>query len=341
MSIDGGSLAAADLTSLHADAVRLTQLDLREATLSHSEWVECTLSDVRLDRSVGRELIMRMCTLDNVRAIEADWYGAKLENSRALALVLDHAVLRGGSLIDSELTRASMVEADLRDVDASGAILRGADLRGADLRGASLVEADLRGADLRNCDLEGADLDGADLRGAILDEVVRASAASEPTAPAAPSSTSGPAVKLGGPFAELVERLAPSVVELLELGTRRGVLEERDFARLVEDMGRLGISGLDAGTGRAGDAASLFAKGSPLAQVLERVSEVGIGPLVAAVSDRRGDAPGSDETPPPAVARLIHSLMGDAKLAQGATAEDLAAHLIKQVQNSVPHNSKK
>ena len=165
----------------------------------------------------------------------------------------------------------------------------------------------------------------------------------ESAASAAPPINNGPAVKLGGPFAELVEQLAPSVVELLERGTQRGVLEERDFARIVQDMGQLGVSGLDAGSGRAGEAGPLFAKGSPLAQVLERVSEVGVGPLLAAMSEQGGGAPGtgSGETPPPAVAQLIRSLMGDAKLAPGATAEDLAAHLVKQMQSSVPQGSSK
>jgi uncharacterized protein YjbI with pentapeptide repeats len=313
-----GDLAAIDLTGLRADTVKLDDVDLRGATLSGSQWFECTLCDVRLDRAVGHGLVIRMSLLEGVRARAADLRGAKLENCQLAGIVLDRATLCGGSLIDSDLTRASLRDADLQEVDATGAMLRGADLRGANLRGTVLAEADLRGADLRGAELEGADLDGADLRGAVL-------ADDEPLPTEPPAAESPAAPNLPPQFANLVEELAPSVVDILQRGKHRGVLDEQAFARIVEDIRKLGITTLDPDE-------SFLAADGPMGQILERVNEFGVAPLVAALGERHA---GSNADPPPAVAELIRSLMGDAQLGPDATAEDLAVHLAKLVQSSL------
>lgn len=304
-------LAATRWQGLKADAIALTDVDLREADLSESEWVECRLSDVRLERASVRGAVWRLCTLDGVRASDADLRGAKLENVVATGIALDRARLEGGSLIDSDLTRASLRGADLRRVDASGATLRGADLRGADLRGTVLIDADLRGADLTGAQLDGADLDGADLRGAIRDddgeEAAGSNAEPEPVAPPA--------------IAELVQAMAPTVVDILQRGQRRGVLDEAAVARIAGDVRKMVGSSLDP-------AHSFLSEGGPMSQILKRVNETGLAPLLAGLRQ------GGDD-PPPAVAAMLRSMMSDAALGPDATAEDLAVYLVKQLQSSI------
>jgi hypothetical protein len=191
--------------------------------------------------------------------------------------------------------------ADLRDVDASGAVLRGADLRDADLRGASFEDADLRGADLRGANLEDAELDGADLRGALLDGADEQADAAEAVPDDVPP-----------PFADLMGAVSPLVVDILKRGNQRGVIEPATLERL---LGEIGQTGVDPSVRLDG----------PLRQVLERVSSVGVGPLLASLRGR-GDQP------PPEIASLITTLMGDAKLHADATAEDLVVHLLQQLQ---------
>ena len=311
-------LVATRWCGLKADAIALSEVDLREADLSGSEWVECRMSDVRLDRASLRGAILRLCTLEGVRASEADLREVKLENSVAAGIVLDRARLGGASLIDSDLTRASLRGADLQQVDASGADLRGADLRGADLRGAVLVDVDLRGADLTGARLEGADLDGADLRGAILDEGGEA-LRSEAEGPQGSAAESPPAMP--PPFAELVQALAPTLVDILKRGQQRGALDEAALARIVDDVRKVGVSRFDP-------ALSLLSQGGPLEQVLKRVNETGLTPLFAALRE-------GGREPPPAVAQMLRSMLADAALGPGATAEDLAVYLVKQLQSSI------
>jgi hypothetical protein len=123
-------------------------------------------------------------------------------------------------------------------------------------------------------------------------------------------------------FAELVQALAPTVVDILRRGSRQGVLDEEAFTRLAADVRELGISSPEPGL-------SFLADGHPMGQILKRVNETGVASLLASLSSG-GDAP------PPAVAQLIESLMRDAALGPGATAEDLALHLAKQLRVSPP-----
>ena len=295
--IMGELLRGADLAGLRADGLTLRDVDLRGSTLRDIEWLNCTLRDVRMDGSNGRGAIVRLCNFQRVRAAESDWSGAKLEDCDAQGIVLDGATLRGASLMETNLTRATLRGADLRDVDASGAVLRGADLQDADLRGASFQDADLRGADLRGAKLEDAELDGADTRGALLDgDEARDEARDE---------------EVG----DLMNAVTPLVVEVLQRGNQRGVIEAATLDRLLGDIGAMGVN----------PAVQLD---GPLQQILARVSTTGVAPLLAALRER-GDQP------PAEVANLITMLMGDAKLGSDATAEDLVVHLLHQLQSSV------
>jgi uncharacterized protein YjbI with pentapeptide repeats len=310
--IVGEPLAGADLAGLRADGLTLRDVDLRGSTLRNVEWLNCTLCDVRMSGSDGRDAIVRMCNFQRVHAAECDLSGAKLEDCEAQGIVLDGATLKGGSLMETDLTRASLRGADLRDVDASGAVLRGADLRDANLSGASFQDADLRGADLRGANLDGADLDGADVRGALLDGEDEP----EPVPVQEPFDMAG--LPPGLPIDELMVAVSPVVLELLQRGNRRGVLDDATLARMLDEMKPMG-----------GQPVQLD---GALLQILERASKVGVGPLLSAM--RTGG-----DTPPPEIANLILGLMDDAKLGPDANAEDLVVHLFQQLQTAVSPES--
>lgn len=292
-------LANVELSSLRSHGVVLRDVDLRAAQLVEVDWLECTLTDVRMRGAVLRGATLRMCTFERVQAASCDMRGAKLENSEAQGIVLDGADLSGGSLVDTDLTRATLRGAILRDVDASGATFRGADLRGADLRGASFVDADLRGADLRGAVLDEVDFDGADLRGVVLEGAADESA---PTQPELANEV------LPG-YAALFDAVGPLVVDVLKHGHQRGVIDSDALARVMAELGATGI-----------DIRRPLPRFDGLEQLLRRVSETGIGPLIAALR-QGGDAP------PPEVASFIESLIRDAELGEDATADDLVTHL--------------
>ena len=298
------SLRGATLDRLRADGLILRDVDLREAVLSETDWVGCTIEGVRLVGAVARGACLRMCTLERVDATRCDLSGTKLEDSQAPGIVLERAILDGGSLVETDLTRACLRGASLRDVDATAAVLRGADLRGADLRGANVAEADLRGADLRGAKLDGCDLGDADLRGALRDD--------EDEVPDPLAEDESP------PTDALLDAVAPAVVEMLQRGNQRGVLDDASMARM---LGQLGAMGADPNQ-------AIPTPGAPLSAVIARISETGVGPLLAALQQGKGE-------PPPAVAGLIQSLMRDAELGEDATAEDLVVHLVELVRSQL------
>lgn len=298
------SLRGVELERLRADALTLEGVDLRDARLRETDWVGCTMTSVRLAAADLRNACLRMCTLQRVDATQCDLSGAKLEDSQAPGIVLERATLDGGSLVDTDLTRACLRGASLRDVDATAAVLRGADLREADLRGANVAEADLRGADLRGAVLDGCDLEEADLRGALRDEGDQA--------PNPLADDEAP------PTDALINAVAPAVVEMLQRGNQRGVLDDASMARM---LGHLGAMGADPNQ-------AIPTPGAPLSAVIGRISETGIGPLLASLQQGKGE-------PPPAVAGLIRSLMQDAELSEDATAEDLVVHLVELVRSQL------
>jgi len=304
------SLRDAVLDRLRADGLTLREVDLRGASLRAVEWLNCTLTDVRMAEADGRGAIVRMSSFERVHAAGCDLSGAKIEDCEAQGIVLEGARLTGASLMETDFTRATLRGANLRDVDASGAVFRGADLRDADLGGANFEAADLRGADLRGAVLDDAELGGADLRGALFEA---ADAASDPVGEDQGASA-GPEVE--SPLAgDLVSAVGPIVIDVLQRGKQRGVVDEATLQRLLDDVGRAGVDpalGLDGA----------------LQQVLTRVGSTGITPLLAAL--RQGD-----EQPPPEIAELITALMADAELGAEATAEDLVVHLLQHLQSSV------
>lgn len=312
LAIEDLSARGQELRGLRADGSSFVDCDLREADLSEVSWTDCKLRDLRLDGSLARFAIMRMCVLEHVRAADGDWSGAKLENSQLVAIDFDRACLIGASFIDSDLTRASLCGANLRDVDASGAVLRGADLRGADLSGASLVDADLRGADLRGAIFADTDLDGADVRGAtFVDE-----------APAEPTDTqaepgAAPTQPEAQQWGQILEAVGPLVSDIVEQGRARGVLDERALQSIAEGMGELGVSAGPPGQ-------SPLSLDGPVKQILQRVNEVGVLPLMSALQQ-------GGEAPPPEVAAMLRRLMGDLRLDASANVEDLAAELVQQL----------
>jgi uncharacterized protein YjbI with pentapeptide repeats len=94
--------------------------------------------------------------------------GALPEQSKAAAVHLEGADLRGAHLEGAELTGAFLQEADLRKVAGTSATLAEAHLEGADLRQADLGEANLRAARLERANLDEANLEGSRLSDASL-----------------------------------------------------------------------------------------------------------------------------------------------------------------------------
>lgn len=76
---------------------------------------------------------------------------------------LSDGSVRGLSLANADLTRASLLRADMRDVDLSNALLVNATLTDADLSNATFRGANLDGAFFFRTNLAGADFTGANL----------------------------------------------------------------------------------------------------------------------------------------------------------------------------------
>lgn len=102
------------------------------------------------------------CTMDLLKAREADLAGARVRNAK-----LRDADLLGANLAGADLAYTDLAKANLSYVD-----LKGADLKGATLQGADLTYADLTGADLSYANLKDARLGGAIITGTLFSEAV-------------------------------------------------------------------------------------------------------------------------------------------------------------------------
>ena len=184
-------LSGADLSSANLAGANLTHIDLSEANLQGADLTGAVLNDTRFsgarldgaifDRTdltktwgVGLDALPRLARLRDVTLVEQDLSGASLAGVDLRGADLSSANLRGAILRGANLSRARVTDAgldgaDLGGVDLSHVDLQGHDLSNRDLAGAKLTQAVLIGADLRGSVLREASLNRADLEHARLD----------------------------------------------------------------------------------------------------------------------------------------------------------------------------
>ena len=297
--LKNAQLGGLQLAGLRADALDLSDADLRRAVLTAARWTACILRNARLDAADFSDAVLRMCDLDDVRAAGARFMRARLENSTARGARLDAADFSSAVLTDTDLSRASLRGARLDGVSATGVDLRGSDLRGASLRNAVLIDADLRGADLTDADLHDANLHGADLRGAAGHDAARLATSGAGDVP--------PAVQ------DLSETMAPIVAEVLRTAGRSGAIDAETAQRLIDEAARH-------------EAAPPQHAPSPeaLAAVSRVIAELGDGVLPVLTGALR--QPNQAE-PPKEVQDVIRRLCRELSLDEGATIEDLLHRL--------------
>ena len=163
----------------------LSQVDLRETTLSKADFTqailhEADLSHANLSRANFFEADLTQVTLShadlktsnfsyaNLR--HATLSEANLKNAKLLGADLTASDLSGSNLRQTDLNGAEFIETDFTEADLQGANLNQADLYNATLIGANLTGASLRNTELIRVNLCGVDLSGADLYGANLNE---------------------------------------------------------------------------------------------------------------------------------------------------------------------------
>lgn len=292
------NLRGLELPGLRADGLNLEEADLRESSLTQVKWKGCILRDARLDAANFTDAVLRLCDLDQARAIDTKWVRTRLENSTARGSCFDRADFTDAVLTDTDFSRASLRNANLTGVSASGTNFRGADLYAVSLQNADLTAADLRGADLTEANLKGANLDGADLRGAIgVDRLV-----GEPVLETLPEELN-----------PLIGTVTPLVDEILRSAGQNRLLDPEVTEQLKMQMAAI---------------QSAYPSRSVHPDTLEAVSEV-IGSLsddafptlLVALSQ-----PGNGE-PPPAVQDLIRRLGQTLALGDNASPDEVLAKL--------------
>jgi uncharacterized protein YjbI with pentapeptide repeats len=303
LDLKGTDLRGQPLAGLRADGLDLEEADLRESCLREVKWKGCILRDARLDSADFTKAVLRLCDLDQARAVGAIFVRTHLENSTARGARFDGADLTEAVLTDTDFSRASLRGANLESVEASGADFRGADLRGARLRNAVLVDCDLRGADLTNVDLTGADLRGADLRGVIGNN------------PALPKEANATA-ELSPELKTLSSTIAPIVAEVLQTAGRQGFMDAETTARLTNEVAALQQA---SSPKQAPHKDTLKA----VTRVLESFGNDTVPRLFAAIGQPNQDGP------PPEVRAMIRRLIKELALDDSATAEEVLERFTK------------
>jgi uncharacterized protein YjbI with pentapeptide repeats len=310
LKFKGADLRGVQLSGLRADGLDFEEADLRESSLADVKWKGCILREARLDAADFTGAVLRLCDLDGARLTKATFVRVRLENSTARGARFDGADLTGAVLTETDFSRASLRRANLEGVSASGADFRGADLSEANLKNAELVYTDLRGADFTGADIEGADLHGADIRGAVgIDEILQEVESQQGGLP--PEMT------------DLVETMAPIVIEALRSAGEHGFMDPEAAKRLIEDASRL---------------QSASPRHAPSPKTLEAVSRVlgKLGDNVLPALIGALQQPGKGE-PPSEVKALILRLREELGLDETATVEDVLSRLTVGIGRSSQH----
>ncbi|HXO70631.1 MAG TPA: pentapeptide repeat-containing protein [Bradyrhizobium sp.] len=168
-SLADADLSDANLTEAELHSARLPSADLRGADLKGAFLSYTNLEKADLRKANLQRAQFWQALLDDVRADEAQFQGAKITLTKLGGADLSQANLQGAQLEASELQGANLWAAKLQGARLDRANLRGANLGRANLQGASLIRSDLRGAMLNDVDAQGAQMNSIKLQGADLD----------------------------------------------------------------------------------------------------------------------------------------------------------------------------
>ncbi|ODS25040.1 hypothetical protein AB835_00610 [Candidatus Endobugula sertula] len=312
--ISNKDLSHVDLQYLRGDSLVFDNVNLSHALLNHIQWRHCQLQHVNLNKTLLKKATLRLCEWNNVQASYSHFTQAKFENSSAQACIFDDADFSHASLIDSDMSRASLQRTNLQHATVTELNLRGADLRGANLTHVDFAEVDLRGADLRGTTLESSQFEYADIRGAVFDEKIQSGV-----------NTSEESPIFSAPMQELANSLSPLITTLLKEGTDKDLLSENTVIKLMQEIKEL--TPLNAETHNTHEGASQQYQ-EMINSILTHVGETGIELLLDSLRDDK-------ETPSDAVAKILQGLSQDLRLSKQATTEDLLSQLIKRLDRTV------
>jgi len=169
LKLQGLQLTEAELSGSNFVECDLGGVDLRGARLSAATFLQCNLAGARLEGAqLDGAVFAKGCSLAG-----ADLSQASLRNANLAEVDLNGAKLVKAQLAGAHLSLAQLNGCDARLANLEGALLRRTVLARARLAGASFKDAVLQHADLRSADLRQANLFGADLSRTKLDADVR------------------------------------------------------------------------------------------------------------------------------------------------------------------------
>ena len=147
------------------DRTEVPNIGLEHAWLFGVYWPRIDLHWLSSRYFAGVDL--RKATLDH-----SNWGKSTLTNAHLGCASLSWAKLKGSDFTDADSHSAILTNSDLRGTTLVRTNLKGADLRDANLRDANLTDADLRGTNLNGANLRGANFTGAIVTGATYDGAV-------------------------------------------------------------------------------------------------------------------------------------------------------------------------
>ena len=160
----GGELAAGE----DYDALDLRGLDLSGQVGRDARFLECALTDCRLDETDLRGARLSDCVLTGVQGVAPDlsattWFEVEVREPRLAAVQAHGADLRRVAFRGGRIDYLNLRGASLHEVRFEGCLLREVDFAEATLvdvtfEGCQLVEADFSRARLDRVDLSGAEL---------------------------------------------------------------------------------------------------------------------------------------------------------------------------------------
>jgi uncharacterized protein YjbI with pentapeptide repeats len=169
LKLQGLQLTEAELSGSNFVECDLGGVDLRGARLGAATFLQCNLAGARLEGAqLDGAVFAKGCSLAG-----ADLSQASLKNANLAEVDLRGAKLVKAQLAGAHLSLAQLGGCDARLANLEGALLRRTVLARARLAGASFKGAVMQHADLRSADLRKANLFGADLSRTKLDADVR------------------------------------------------------------------------------------------------------------------------------------------------------------------------
>ncbi|MCM5680916.1 DUF2169 domain-containing protein [Schlegelella sp. S2-27] len=185
----GSKLAGATVLEVRASRSHWVQVDLTQAVILKSMFIDAVFSQATLTRASFIEVQLRGCDFTGARLESADFvtcpadgsrfdachahnarfvHGTSLRRTSFKDAQVDQACLRGMPLDAANFMNAQMAGSDLSEAQCPGANFYRSHLKGALLMKGNFQKAVLRGANLMQAVMQHAQLQGADLQGANL-----------------------------------------------------------------------------------------------------------------------------------------------------------------------------